>query len=601
MKNRWQKITALMLGTALITASLAGCGGSGGETKTSKSEGGDINTVGKSTEFTFLTSNALPQGFYDSYNDNPVAQWWTDQEWDADGDGEGTKLKIDFWAPTAGSEKDYVNTLISTEEYPDVLPLVFSSEGASAMYKEGMVLDLTEYVDAYMPNYKAYMEAHPEFMYTNRVDGEDKYIQLYLTNENYQESPWGGLMYRRDWIVNYGTNPETGEAFKGEWKDGEWVDDVVFPSGNTDPVYISDWEWMFEIFDAAMEAQGITDGYAMQLPYQGVNTSGDMVSGFNSGVFLNYKDGKIVLGADSEGFRTYVKCMANWYEKGWIDPEFAQRSSDMFFMIDMASIYSGKVGLWYGLDSQLLDGLAGDGTNPWTADAVTFAAASPVNDIYGEKEYQNVEPNLFYQDTLLSQAFVITDKAADKDIATLLTAIDYFYSQEGSSVFSFGLSDKIMAESEGTPYYDYYVSLGLENGAYKTDGDMVVVEQKILADSELANAVSGKRMIGMSKTQNIDRGYSQTKLNTLAQWTKYTSTAGILMDITGQLSADELKRYNAFHTDGDTCIAQWIPGFITGQYDVDNDDDWKQYTDELHALNPDEIIESLNTVLEWKK
>ncbi len=599
MKKRWKKIMALTLGSALAVTAFTGCGKE--DSKETGGAGGDINTVGKSTDFTFLISNAITQGYYDDYDDNPIAQWWTDQEWDADGDGTGTKLNIDFWAPTAGAEKDYVNNLISTQEYPDVLPLTFTSEGATAMYEEGMILDLTAYIDAYMPNYKAYMEAHPEFLYTNRVGGEDKYIQLYITNEDYNAAPWGGMMYRRDWIVNYGTNPETGDAFTGEWKDGEWVDDVVFPSGNTDPVYVSDWEWMFEIFANALQAQGMADGYVMQLPYQGVNTSGDIASGFNTGVFLKRDaDGKVVLGADSEGFRAYVECMANWYGKGWIDPAFAERSGDMFFMIDMASVYSGQVGLWYGLESQLMDGLAGDGTNPWTAGAGTFAVATPINDVYGDAAYQNVEPDLFYQDALLSQAFVITDKAADKDLATLLTAIDYFYSEEGSTVFSYGLSDKMLKEAEGTPYYDFYMSLGLANGAYVMDGKTIVRDQIAMYDSDIGEVSGGRRMIGMSKMRDIDFGYSETKSASMQQWLKYKSTAGILMDVTGQLTSDELKRYNAFHTDADTCIAQWIPEFITGKRDVKDDSQWKQYTDEIQALNPDAVIESVSRVLEGK-
>ena len=589
-----KRCMALMLSSALFVVSLAGCGGE----EAKESEGADINTVGKSTEFTFMISNAITQGGYDDYDDNPIAQWWTDQEWDADKDGEGTKLSIDFWAPTSGSEKDYVNTLISTEEYPDVLPLTFASEGATAMYEAGMILDLSDYIEAYMPNYKAYMEKHPEFLYTNRVDGEDKYLQLYVVNEDYNESPWGGMMYRRDWIVNYGTNPETGEAFTGEWKDGEWVDDVVFPSGNTDPVYISDWEWMFGIFDTAMEAQGMTDGYAMQLPYQGVNTSGDIASGFNTGVFLERDaDGNVVFGADSEGFRTYVECMANWYDKGWIDPEFAERSGDMFFMIDMPSIYSGQVGLWYGLESQMMDGLVGDGSNPWTAGAVTFAVTTPINDMYGDTAYQNAEPDLFYQDALLSQSFVITDKASDKDLATLLTAVDYFYSVEGSTVFSCGLSDQMLKESEGTPYYDYYMSIGLENGAYVMDGQTIVRDQEVMVDADKMEGSCGRRMIGMSKMKDLDFGYSETKKASIAQWLKYKNTASLSIDITGQLSVDELKNYNAFLTDAETCIAQWIPGFITGKYDVKDDSQWKQYTDEIQALNPDAVVESVSAVL----
>ena len=598
MKKRTQRIMALLLGTALMAGTLAGCGGGAGAGGTTEVE--DINTVGKSTEFTFMTNTAIPDDVdYDDYDDNPIATYWTSLEWDADGDGEGTTLDIDFWSPTAGSERDYVNTLLSTGEYPDIMPLTFSSEGASEMYEEGMVLDLTEFIDAYMPNYKAYMEKHPEIMFTNRVDGEDKYLQLYYVNEDVSTNPWGGLMYRRDWIVDYGTNPQTGEPFTGEWQGEEWVDDVVFPSGNTDPVYISDWEWMLDIFDKAMEAQGMTDGYAVQLPYQGVYTTGNMISGFNSGVFVNYgEDGMAELSSDSEGFRAYVECMTNWFANGWIDPHFAERASDMFYLIDAASVYSGQVGAWYGLTSQLMNGLAGDGSNPWTANAVVYGAASPINDVYGDESVQNHEPDLFYQDSLIPQAFVVTDMAVDKDIATLLTAIDYFYSEEGSVIFSFGLSDAML--EEGVPGADYYNSIGLDKATYVQEGDVIKTDEALLSNTAIAEATTGTRMVGMQRTNNVDRGFSETKQHSVDEWLKYTSTKGFLLDVTGQLSPDGLTAYNNFNTNADTVIAQWIPQFIMGAYDVTDDADWQLYVDEIQALNPDEVVDALNEVLEWK-
>lgn len=589
---RKKQIIAMALVAALSTSMLTGCGGDSGS-------GGSIDTSGKSTDFTFLITTAITQNNYSDYDDNPIAQWWAAQEWDADGDGKGVSMNIDYWAPATGSESDYVNTLVSTGEYPDVMPLIYASKSAGAMYEEDMVLDLTDYIEAYMPNYKAYMAAHPEFRYTNHVDGEDKYIQLYILNEDYLSNPWAGLMYRRDWLVKFGTNPQTGEAFTGEWKDGEWTDDVVFPSGGASPVYISDWEWMFGIFETALEMQGMADGYVMQLPYQGMHTTGDIVSGFNTGAILNYDgDGKVVCDAASEGLRAYVECMSNWYSKGWIDEAFAERAGDMFFMIDMASVYTGTVGLWYGMSSQLENGLAGDGTNPWTADAVVYAAATPINDVYGDASVQGHEPALFYQDPLLSSSFVITDKAKDKDIATLLTAIDYFYSPEGSAVFSFGLSDKMMAESEGKPWHDFYVSVGQENGNYTMDGDTVIVDQAIVADNDLAEVTCGKRMLGMSRIKDVDYGYTQTRLANFAQWTKYKSTAGILTDVTGQLASADVTKYNVFFSNANTCIAQWLPAFITGKYDVKDDAQWEQYVSELNALDPDSVVNALNAIIE---
>lgn len=601
MNKKFKQAAALMLGTTMIAASIAGCGGGDGGQKPSGGDGAGsaeaVDTVGKSTDFTFLITTAITQNQYDDYDKNPVAQWWMSQEWDADGDGTGTPLNIDFWAPTSGAESDYVNTLVSTEEYPDVMAMLYSSESANELYEEGMALDLTAYVDKYMPNYKAYMEAHPEFLYTNKVDGEDKIIQLYILNEDYLTNPWAGFCYRRDWIVQFGSNPETGEAFSGEWKDGEWTDNVVFPSGNTDPVYISDWEWMFEIFATAQSALGMTDGYVVQLPYQGAQTTGDLVSGFNTGVVLNYDaDGKAVFSGVSDGMRAYVECISNWYSKGWVDEAFAERAGDLFFMIDAASVYSGQVGLWYGMTSQLLNNLAGDGQNPWTADAVVYAAATPINDVYGDASVQNVEPTVFYQDPLLSSSFVITDKAADKDIATLLTALDYFYSEEGSAVFSFGFSDEMLAGMEGTDWYNFYVENGLENGTWTKDGDNYVLNQAIIVDPDLADVTSCKRVLGMSKVNNVDRGHTETMLHSLAELTKYKATGNILADVTSQLSASDQTAQNVLWTDAGTCMAQWLPMFANGTYDVTNDDDWAQYVQAMEALNYQAVVDAINEV-----
>ena len=80
MKKRWKKIMALTLGSALAVTAFTGCGKE--DSKETGGAGGDINTVGKSTDFTFLISNAITQGYYDDYDDNPIAQWWTDQEWE---------------------------------------------------------------------------------------------------------------------------------------------------------------------------------------------------------------------------------------------------------------------------------------------------------------------------------------------------------------------------------------------------------------------------------------------------------------------------------------------------------------------------------------
>ena len=610
---------ALALCATMLTGMFAGCGGktdSGNSGNTTGTESGSDSssvpdTSGKDTDFTMLGLTAITLDQYDDYDEYPAIEYWEDMEWDAKGDGNAVKLDWDIWAPTAGAESDYVNTLIATGDYPDVLNLQFASESAGQLYEDGWTLDLTDYVNAYMPNYKAWLAEHPEFIATNEVDGEQKYIQIYSGNKDLA-NPWGGYMYRRDWIVNYGTNPETGEAFHGEWVENEdgtkdWVDDVVFPSGNTDPIYISDWEWMMNIFKGYVDglaANGV-DGYCMQLPYQGAQLTGDLLTGFGgigSGMYLD-ADGNVAFGATSEGMRAYTECMTNWYKNGWIDPSFAERAGDMFFMIDATTIYTGSCGLWYGLTSQLLDGLAGDGSNPLTANAVVYACASPINDEYGDASVQNIKPTTYYSAGYLGASWVVTDKAEDKDIASLLTAIDYFYSDEGSLLFSKGISDEIMASASGDEdWYQKYVDLGLPNGAYAMGEDgMPVIDSSLIYDNEnRSEAALAFRLCGISSNQD-ERGYSDTMKKQFETWTMYEDSGQIQNDITSQLSAEDATAYSTMSSDFGTTVAQWLPQYIMGTYDVTDDAAWENFCAEIDALDWQSSQAALQAVIDSAK
>lgn len=610
-----RKNAARALALALCATMFAGCGGSTDSNKGSVSgteSGSDSSSVpdtsGKDTDFTMLALTAITLDQYDDYDEYPAIEYWEDMEWDAKGDGNAVKLDWDIWAPTAGSESDYVNTLIATGDYPDVLNLQFASESAGQLYEDGWTLDLTDYVNAYMPNYKAWLAEHPEFIATNEVDGEQKYIQIYSGNRDLAD-PWGGYMYRRDWIVNYGTNPETGEPFHGEWVENEdgtkdWVDDVVFPSGNTDPIYISDWEWMMNIFKGYVDglaANGV-DGYCMQLPYQGAQLTGDLLTGFGGiggGMYLD-ADGNVAFGMTSEGMRAYTECMTNWYKNGWIDPSFAERAGDMFFMIDATTIYTGSCGLWYGLTSQLLDGLAGDGSNPLTANAVVYACASPINDEYGDASVQNIKPTTYYSTGYLGTSWVVTDKAEDKDIASLLTAIDYFYSDEGSLLFSKGISDEVMASASGDEdWYQKYVDLGLPNGAYSMGEDGIpVIDSSLIYDNEnRGEAAVAYRLCGISRNQD-ERGYSDTMKKQFETWTMYEDSGQIQNDITSQLSAEDGTAYSTMSSDYGTVVAQWLPQYIMGTYDVTDDAAWENFCAEIDALDWQSSQAALQAVID---
>ena len=577
-----KKIMALGLaGAMIVTTALTGCG--------SNSSSSDES----STDFTWLLSAGVDTQFASEYEDIPAAQYWMSQEWDVD--GEATTINVDFVTPPSGSEKDNFNTLLATGEYPDVMNIDYASETPSALYDEGIVIDLTDYVDQYMPNYKAWLEENPELAEQMKYDG--KILTLYFVVDQ-AEDAWSGFMYRRDWIVKYGTNPETGEGFTGGYTDdtkGEWIDDVVFPSGNTDPVYISDWEWMFEIFETALKEEGITDGYAVQNYYAGFYSPDELVSGFGGNGMNAYVDanGQVQFGATEDGTRAFIQCMNKWYEEGWMDQAFEERSSDnVWFSIDTASVYSGKVGMWYGLTSQVGSNL--DSGDSITSGICVFGAANPINDVYGDESCQNIIPTTFYQGAVVSSGAVVTNKAEEKNIGALLTAIDYLYSKDGALIRSFGLNKDQLDEIGGSELYDQ--ANMSETGAYEIttdeEGNEVIVKNTGADGIDgLYEALVLGRLPGLGIHKNVDSGNNAITQHFIALQSEYTATGNVTSLTSTALTSEQSDEQSVIFNNIFTYECQAVPDFVTGRADIDDDAAWQEFCDEIVELGSERYIE----------
>lgn len=545
------------------------------------------------TSFTWLLDDGVESIYYDSYNDNPIVKYWLSKEWDADGDGEGKQISVEFAAPPKGAESDNFNTLLATGEYPDVMAMSYSSENAQSLYEQGVVLDLTDYVEKYMPNYKAWIEEHPDK--ASQMTNDGKYLMLY-TLADVPEDPWGGFMYRRDWLVKYGTNPDTGEAFTGGWNEDktQWTDDVVFPSGGSDPEYISDWEWMFGFFDTALKTEGITDGYAFQQYSLGYLGSGDLNDGFGAPI-TTYIDnnGDVEDGRTSDSTRAYIECMSNWYKNGWMNNNFEENTTDTFFMFDTASTYSGKVGLWYGLISQLGNSMSAEGIE----DICVYGAAQPVNDVYGDDSCKGKESTVFFQTDVISGGICITEKAKNKDIASLCTAIDYLYDTEGALLRTYGFSDSQQAEVQDA----FYNENGFENGVYtvtEENGEKIYHIDPQRDIKNMGVPLNMVRVAGLSINDNVDWGRDEISEHSIAQMAKFTATGAVGTTVTNQLTQDQSTEVSSILANIDTYLSQQVPNFITGRSNIEDDSQWEEYVKTIEDYGISKQLQYLNEILD---
>ncbi len=630
MKQTQRKWLALLLAAALAGSMFAGCGGQKADNNASQEAQPSAETETAETEteaepaeseaetdasqetaesapevdpveydYTFMIDKSVDAAYYDEYEENPVARYWMSQIWDVD--GVPSKINVDFSVPPAGGEKDYVNTLIATGDYPNIMAMAYSSTSVAELYEEGVVTDLTEYVEKYMPNYLALVESKEAYRkVTNDVEGERRFLQLYSI-DNVSTDMWCGYQYRRDWILKYGKNPETGEAFTGGWNEDhtEWEDDIVFPSGNTDPIYISDWEWMLPILAQAREELGIEEGFVMSLFYPGYMLTGDFISGFGaSSAWYIDKDGKAKFGGTSDGFRAYLECVSNWYKQGWIDPAFDERTGDMFFNIDNADTYSGRVGACCG-QMALLGSSIADESDPCRANAMFMGAPQPINDVYGSKECQGKDPFCYYANAVINASFIVTTKTDPASIPAFLTAVDSLYTYEGGLMRTRGFSDVQQAELQD----EFYNANGLENGAYtiETDEDGNDVIRYHLSKVQethegLEEAAVLLRVMGQG-IQNIDRGYSGAVNHSLEMWKLYPVTGYIDGTVTAQLTAEEASEngvvYNAVKTYMDVNVAD----FVAGRRDISDDAEWEAFCKGLEELHPETYTDNINRAL----
>ena len=550
-------------------------------------------TADANTTFDWWIYSGTSSEYFDNYAENPAIQYTLQRGW---GPEEKT-IAFNFLQPPPGSESDNYSTMIASGDLPDIIDQVIS-EPAAIMVEKGQAIELTEYVEAYMPNYVALVHSNQEVYYESVVvdeNGKEHYYQLSRVYTGY-DTVFQGYMYRRDWLVRYGTNPVTGATFTGGYTDPEdidsWEDNVVFPSGGTDPKYISDWEWMFEIFTRAQADLGIEGKYCVSMYYPGYTWSGGLLSCFGGGVNVWYQgaDGKVHFGGNEEPFKTYLECLHSWYEKGWLDKDFNQRTSDAFYQIDSTSVRQGQIAMWVGQQSELGGRL--DMHDGGLTEGIYVAGAPyPINDVYGPDSCKYVEPNCLMGSSLAGGGILITPKAAEKDLATLCSYLDYFYTEEGGLIRTLGLGAEQVAEfSDNT----FYADNGLADGAWFVNDEGKFEKSAVLVNDsgQLSTAVAFNKAPGLQLVKEVDLGYASTYSASLAQWTLYPNT-GFFQGTrtTNAMTQADTKTYDDARSKVLEYMSKNCANFITGKSNFDKD--WDKWCTVLKKYKVDSITDLL--------
>lgn len=280
--NKTLRIFAIFLAIIMIAGVMCGC---------TQSELSREN--GKYTYWATVDSRSLQT--IKSYNDMLMYQELAKK----------TGIEIDFIHPTAGSTgSEAFQILLTSTDLPDMIEYRWKSYpgGADAAIDNKVIISLNKYLEEYAPDYYNYME------------GEKSKINdgLYKTHSQTPNGNYYGFCSLN--IGNY-------RAFSGLYI----RKDLLSKWGMEVPVTIDDWSKVFAVAKK--------DGYKYPLTGSGYYLFD--INGLNSfngawEVGKNYhKEGdKIIFSLDKPGYKEYVKTMADWFKKGYIDPDYITNDSD---------------------------------------------------------------------------------------------------------------------------------------------------------------------------------------------------------------------------------------------------------------------------------
>ncbi|MDR2178655.1 MAG: hypothetical protein LBP20_11560 [Treponema sp.] len=494
---------------------------------------------------------ADPYDQYSDYSDNPVV-WALNRKYN---------ITLKFEQPVRGTERDAMSLMFGTGEYTDMIEMSNYTGSIPQLYEDGVIADIAQYLD-YMPNFKGLLETHEGF---RRQCYDDNGRILTLRNMSDPETPeffFSGLLYRYD-ILDSVTGGK-----------------VRFPSGNDYPKTIDDWEYMLPLFKSYFESRGVTDYAPLIIPYNGYFAAyGELVNSFG-GRAAFYLDGSTVkYGPLEESFFKYLKKMREWYEKGYIYKDFASRVNDRFYLPNTALTYGGSAGIFYGLVSQVGTTMSSPQNNMYFD---VRPIPSPLSTADGVTEFANFQRNPFYENGGVGWAFA----AKCKNLPKLLSALDYFYSEEGKWMRP-GLT-----KETGSAENPIYAAAGLQDGFFWFEGDKLVINPVVNTIANY-NGFFGNRLPGIVRSDVAPPERLAVYSISEPTWEPYPNAKFSKLPGVGGSGAartlDEESVYAANNVRITDYIDSTVPKFIMGTLPL-NDQTWADFKAQLKNLGIEDNI-----------
>lgn len=452
---------------------------------------------------------------------------------------EETNVQIDFVGPPANAATENFNIMIASGDYPDMIEKFgnYYSAGYESAVEQEIIQDVTELIDAYMPNYKAAMTATEDRVLA--VTTDNGYIPGFASF--YQDT----------------ADDETVAAGYGLVIRSDWLEEQGLDTPNTYDDY-------YEVLSTFRDAYGAT----MWLPPSGFMSNNVFVSGFQTGglssgsttPFFVDDSGTVFYGPLKDGYYEYVSLMAQWYSEGLIYPDFSTAVDEQNPDSELYS--TGTVGLFgcsYRAYSSLLSqypelGFA-PARNPLceNGDDVHIGASASSNSI----------------------AVVMSTDCSNSELCAKL--VDWMFTDEAVFHASYGFENEAYTlNSEGEPVFTELITNNPDHEATEALAAYSLNYLVWYTDPSIEQSLQGDAYLTSTEIWGTNNG---------SDWN---------LPATVTMSEEESSTFSDTYADIETYVAETVLKWIVGQEPL-TEDAYNAFCSTIESMGIQTCIEAKQT------
>lgn len=400
------RIGAAVLATAMVGTLLTGCGGGSASTTAST---GDGTAAASSTE-----SSGDGDNTYTMFMRSAYVDWIKELKW-YDVAKERTGIHVDYISGPEEAADVYseVDQRVISGDLPDA---VMTKLAQTNVYgPQGVFADLAPYIEKYAPNLQKYIDDNPD--YKALVTDADGHIYGLC-----KETPiFADLIgYRVDHFKAAGIDPDSIVTIDDFTKALETLKAYY---GKDNPNYYP------------LTGRDTAIRFAAWF-----GAASNISSTESNGIYINghYKDGSIDIMND--GAYKMVETMKKWYEEGLIQPEWV---AGTFSEADWeAAMLNGNGSIFYDYYNRaewFMENGGPDNDPNYQMGVLNF-----IKDANGNPQKMTV--SMKYNDECVT---AVNANCSEDKIKTILTFIDYFYSEEGEILANYGVEGESFKDTNG--------------------------------------------------------------------------------------------------------------------------------------------------------